>query len=310
MEEIIISKEQSNTRLDKFLNLHFPELTRNHIQKCIKNGEILVNSKAVKPSYDLKENDQITIQNIEPKEVDILPENIPLEIIYEDSDILIVNKPKGMVVHPAPGHYTGTLVNAIMYHCKDNLSGINGEIRPGIVHRIDKNTTGSLIICKNDMAHNFIGEQIKEHSITRKYVGIVYGTFDTPEGVVDAPIGRANNDRKKMCVTQKNSKNAITHYKVLKSNAKYSLVEFTLETGRTHQIRVHMSYINHPLLGDEIYGPKKVVSNFRGIEIVGQCLHAKYIKFIHPSTRENVEFTAPLPKYFQDIIDEMFGDLD
>lgn len=301
-EYIQINNEQQNIRIDKFLNAYFPDLTRNYIQKCLKANDITVNSKPVKSGYTLKSGDIIEVKDITPKEVNIKPENIPLNIIYEDDDFLIVNKPKNMVVHPAPGHYSGTLVNAIMYRCKDNLSGINGEIRPGIVHRIDKNTTGSLIVCKNDKAHNNIALQIKEHTITRKYIGIVYGTFDELEGFVDAPIGRSTNDRKKMCVTNKNSKNAYTKYRVLAYNNKYSLVEFSLKTGRTHQIRVHMSYINHPLVGDEIYGPKKIITKINNVEIIGQCLHAKYIKFIHPSTNESVEFSAPLPEYMKRLI--------
>ncbi len=304
MNEIVVEKEQSGVRADKFISELYPDLSRNHIKNCLISGDILVNDNIVKAGYSLKENDIIKVLDIEPQEIDIKPQNIPLDIIYEDKDVLIVNKPKGMVVHPAPGHYEDTLVNAIMYHCKDELSGINGVIRPGIVHRIDKNTTGSLIICKNDKAHNHIAKQIKEHSIVRRYVGIVYGSFKQSEGFVDKPIGRSSNDRKKMCVTDKNSKEAYTSYKVISQGDKYSLVEFELKTGRTHQIRVHMASINHPLLGDDVYGPKKPVKSINGIEIIGQCLHAKTIGFVDLSGKY-MEFSAPIPEYMQKLIEEL-----
>lgn len=305
MDKITIKEEQSNIRIDKFLNDYYPDLSRNHIKNCIKSGEILVNDKMVKAGYSLKPGDIISILDIEPKEIELKAQNIPLDILYEDSDVLVVNKPKDMVVHPAPGHYDNTLVNAIMYYCKEDLSGINGEIRPGIVHRIDKETTGSLIVCKNDKAHNNIAEQIKNHSILRRYIGICHGHFSTPEGVVDKPIGRSSSDRKKMCVNARNSKSAYTSYKVLGQVDKYSLVEFTLKTGRTHQIRVHMSSINHPLLGDEVYGAKKAVKSICGINLIGQCLHAKTIGFNLPSNNEYIEIEAPIPDYMETLIEKL-----
>ena len=229
--------------------------------------------------------------------VSIVAEDIPLDILYEDEDLLVVNKPKGMVVHPAPGHLSGTLVNAVMFHCKDSLSGINGELRPGIVHRIDRDTTGSLIVCKNDIAHNHIAEQIKEHSVNRIYRGIVVGTVSDEEGTIHAPIGRHPIDRKKMSINERNGKDAITHYRVLKRFDKYTYMEFKLETGRTHQIRVHMASIGHPLLGDEVYGTKKCP-----FHLEGQTLHAAIIGFIHPTTGEYIEVEAPLPEYFQHLL--------
>ena len=302
MNKIIISAERSGVRIDKFLCDYYDDLSRSHIKNCLTNGDILVNDSKVKAGYNLKAGDEITVMDIKPQEIDIIPEDIPLDILYEDEDLLVVNKPKNMVVHPAPGHYKGTLVNAIMYYCKDELSGINGEIRPGIVHRIDKDTTGSLIVCKNDKAHNYIAKQIKEHSINRRYIGIVWGSFKELEGIIDKPIGRSTKDRKKMCVTDKNSKDARTKYRVISQNDKYSLVEFCLETGRTHQIRVHMSSINHPLLGDEVYGGNRHFSTPKGVEIVGQCLHAKTIGFHRPSDGEYIEIDAPIPEYMETLI--------
>ena len=302
VEEIVISNEQSNIRIDKFLGGYYEDLSRNHIKNCLINGDILVNGAKVKAGYSLREDDVITVNDITPVEIDVKPQDIPLDIIYEDDDVLIVNKPKGMVVHPAPGHYEDTLVNAVMYHCKDNLSGINGVIRPGIVHRIDKNTTGSLIVCKNDRSHNDIAKQIKEHSIVRRYVGIVHGHFRETEGFVDKPIGRSTNDRKKMCVTEKNSKEAYTSYKVLSQNDKYAYVEFELKTGRTHQIRVHMASINHPLVGDDVYGLKKQPSTLVGVPIVGQCLHAKTIGFVNLDGNF-VKYDAPNPEYLDRLIE-------
>lgn len=289
--ELEVLEGQSNIRIDKYIADH-TDLTRSRIQSMIKEGLVVVNGSSVKSNYKVNNQDRISIEEIAPEEVDIVPEDIPIEILYEDEDVLVVNKPKDMVVHPAPGHYSGTLVNAIMYHCKDNLSGINGQIRPGIVHRIDKDTTGSLIVCKNDIAHNHIAAQIKDHSLKRKYVGIVYGNFSKTEGVVDAPIGRSDKDRKKMCVTNKNSREAITHYRVLATCGNYSFLEFKLETGRTHQIRVHMSHIGHPLLGDMVYGPKKCP-----YKLQGQCLHAKTLGFIHPTSGEYIEVEADEPEY-------------
>ncbi len=281
-------------RIDKYLAEILPEKSRSYYQKAIDSGFVLVNGKQVKSKYQTKLGDEILV-TIEPvKEIDIVPENIPIDILYEDEDVIVVNKPKGMVVHPAPGHYSGTLVNALMYHCKDSLSGINGEIRPGIVHRIDMNTTGSLLVCKNDKAHNDIASQIKVHSINRIYHGIVVGNFKESEGTIDAPIGRNLKDRKKMAITP-NGREAITHFTVLEQYKGYSYVQFKLETGRTHQIRVHMAHLNHPLLGDDVYGKAK-----SGLQ--GQTLHAMTLGFIQPTTREYIEVDAPLPKYFQDLL--------
>ena len=291
------SEENAGERIDKFLTEKVPELSRSYIQKLIKEKNVKVNSTVIKSNYKVAKGDQIQITIPDLTEPDILPENIPLDILYEDDDILVVNKPKGMVVHPAAGHYTGTLVNAIMYHCHNDLSGINGVLRPGIVHRIDKDTTGSLIICKNDEAHRKIAEQLKEHSITRKYRAIVYGRISNDEGVVDAPIGRHPTDRKKMAINERNGKPAITHYKVLERFEKYTYIECQLETGRTHQIRVHMTSIGHPLLGDEVYGNAKCP-----FKLEGQTLHAMTIGFIHPSTNQYVEYEAPLPEYFERLL--------
>ena len=296
LNSIVVSDEDDLVRIDKYITEAGFDLTRSRIQGLISDGNITVNDKVVKANYKVRENDVIKILIPDAVPVDIPAEDIPLNIVYEDDDLLIVNKPKGMVVHPAPGHYTGTLVNALMYHCKDKLSGINGELRPGIVHRIDMDTTGLLVICKNDKAHNFIADQLKEHSITRKYQAIVYNAFKDEEGTIEGNIGRHPNDRKKMTITP-NGKEAITHYKVLKNLGKYTLIECQLETGRTHQIRVHMTSINHPLLGDEVYGPKNCPYNLQG-----QVLHAKTLGFIHPTTKEYVEFEAPLPEYFEQLL--------
>lgn len=295
MEELNyqIGIEDGDERIDKWISTSFQNLSRSYIQKLIKDNKVFVNGKPQKASYRLKVDDEILFQIPEAVEPAIVAEDIPLSILYEDEDILIVDKPKGMVVHPAPGHYSGTLVNAVMFHCKDHLSGINGVMRPGIVHRIDKDTTGSLVICKNDFAHNAIAAQLKEHSITRKYRAIVQGRLDAEEGTIHAPIGRDTKDRKKMAVCEQNGKDAITHYRVLKSFKKYTYVECQLETGRTHQIRVHMSSIGHPLLGDEIYGGKA-----DGFHLNGQTLHAMTIGFIHPSGGNYLEVSAPLPEYF------------
>lgn len=297
MDEITIIIEEpteEGIRIDKYLAENLPDKSRSYYQKAIDNGFILVNGKQVKSKYQTKLGDEIVI-SIEPvKEIDIIPEDIPIDILYEDSDVIVVNKPKGMVVHPAPGHYSGTLVNALMYHCKDSLSGINGEIRPGIVHRIDMNTTGSLLVCKNDKAHNDIAAQIKVHSVNRIYKGIVVGNFKELEGTVNAPIGRNPKDRKKMAVVN-DGREAITHFMVLEQFKGYSYVQFKLETGRTHQIRVHMSHIGHPLLGDDVYG-KPV----KGLD--GQTLHAQTLGFIQPSTGEYMEVNARLPSYFEDLL--------
>ena len=296
-KEIFVTEEISGDRIDKFLSEQCEELSRSFLQKLLKSGEVYVNTKAVKPSYKVTEGDMISFEVPEAVEPEILPEDIPLEILYEDHDVVLVNKPKGMVVHPAAGHYTGTLVNALMFHCKDDLSGINGVMRPGIVHRIDMDTTGVLIICKNDLSHNSIAEQLKEHSITRRYQAIVHGNLKYDEGVIDAPVGRHPKDRKKMCINHQNGKNAVTHYKVLNRFNGYTHIECRLETGRTHQIRVHMSSIGHPLLGDQVYGPAK--SPFK---LQGQTLHAGILGFIHPRTGNYMEFEAPLPEYFTKLL--------
>ncbi len=296
-EEIILEvpQEADRLRLDKWLSEQITDLTRTALQNLIENGGVLVNGKTVAKNYKQKSGDNIKITIPEPVELNTEPENIPLDIVYEDESLLVVNKPKGMVVHPAPGNYSGTLVNALLYHCGDSLSGINGVIRPGIVHRIDKNTSGLLIVAKTDTAHKHLAEQIKEHSFTREYECIACGKFREPEGTVNAPIGRSASDRKKMCVTDKNSKNAVTHYSVIEQYEKYAHVKCVLETGRTHQIRVHLSYKGHPVLGDDVYGKA-----FKGID--GQCLHAKKIGFVHPVTEEYMEFDSPLPEYFTEIL--------
>ncbi len=294
--------EISSQRIDKYINEQIPDLSRSFIQQLIKNEEVLVNGKPCKSNYKGKTNDLIVIEFEEAKELEVIAENIPLDIVYEDEDIVIVNKPKDMVVHPAAGHENGTLVNALLYHCKDSLSSINGVIRPGIVHRIDRNTTGILVVCKNDHSHKNLAEQLKDHSITRKYHAICYGTFKELEGTVNAPIGRHPVDRKKMAINHKNGREAITHYKVLATlKDNYSYIECTLETGRTHQIRVHMASIGHPLLGDDVYGPRN--PKMKGLE--GQTLHAKVLGFIHPTTNEYVEFDSELPAYFINLLEKM-----
>ena len=279
-------------------------LSRSFIKKLIDNGDVQVNGKQVKASFVPKYGDEILLKLPEMIVPDIVAEDIPLDIVYEDDDVIVINKPKGMVVHPAAGNYTGTIVNALMYHCRDNLSGINGVLRPGIVHRIDKDTTGLIVAAKNDNAHRSLAAQLKEHSITRRYQAICCGMFKENEGRVEATIGRSPADRKKMAANVKNGKDAVTHYKVLNviQNGKYSHVECVLETGRTHQIRVHMAYIGHPLLGDFTYGPFKEGQKVLGVELQGQCLHAGVLGFIHPTTGQYLEFEAPLPEYFQNLI--------
>lgn len=289
--------EHEDQRIDRYLTEMLPEQSRSFFQKLIRDGFVIVNHIIVKVNYRLKTGDLIEIDIPDAVPTEIVPENIPLDILYEDDDLLIVNKPKGMVVHPAVGHSTGTLVNAIMYHCQGNLSGINGEIRPGIVHRIDKDTTGSLIICKNDEAHRNIAEQIKEHSVTRRYVGVVAGTFSEESGTVEGAIGRHPNDRKRMTINEKNGKPAVTHYRVLQTLKGASFMEFELETGRTHQIRVHMASISHPLLGDTVYGNSK-----NPYKLQGQALHARTIGFIHPTTGEYIEVSAPIPEYMTELV--------
>ena len=296
-----VMEEQEGERLDKFLSIIYPDTSRSFFQKLIKDNGVLVNDKAEKASYRMCFEDVVTIHFPDAVETTIEPEDIPLDILYEDDDLLIVNKPKGMVVHPSAGHFSGTLVNAIMFHCKDSLSGINGEIRPGIVHRIDMDTTGSLIVCKNDASHINIAEQIKVHSVNRIYEGIVFGNVKEDEGTIEGAIGRHPIDRKKMAINEKNGKPAITHYKVLERFGNYTYMQFKLETGRTHQIRVHMSSIGHPLIGDSLYASGKTA--FKNLE--GQTLHAKTIGFIHPTTQEYMEFNAPLPEYFEKLLSQL-----
>lgn len=296
-KEIFVTEEMAGDRIDKFLSEQCEELSRSFIQKLMKSGEVFACGKPVKASYRVSEGDCIRFDVPEAVEPEILPEDIPLEILYEDHDVILINKPKGMVVHPAAGHYTGTLVNALMYHCKDDLSGINGVLRPGIVHRIDMDTTGVLIACKNDLSHTSIAEQLKEHSITRRYQAIVHGVLKEDEGTVDAPVGRHPQDRKKMCINHQNGKNAVTHYKVLARFRNFTHIECQLETGRTHQIRVHMASLGHPLLGDSVYGPAKCP-----YPLQGQTLHAGILGFVHPRTGVYMEFSAPLPEYFEHLL--------
>lgn len=300
--KVLQAEEFVGERIDKFLSCRLEEVSRSYIQKLIKEGHVSVNGKPVKANYKLGAGDKISVEIPEAKEPDILPEDIPLDILYEDQDILVVNKPKGMVVHPAAGHYSGTLVNALMYHCKDSLSGINGVMRPGIVHRIDMDTTGSLLVCKNDEAHRILAEQLKEHTIRREYHAIVYGNIKEDTGTVDAPIGRHPTDRKKMSINHKNGKQAVTHYEVLERFGNFTYIRCRLETGRTHQIRVHMASLHHPLLGDEVYGPSSRPP-FPGLK--GQVLHAKILGIYHPVTGEYMEFDAPLPRYFVDLLQKL-----
>lgn len=293
--EFLIDEAYSGERLDKVISANVENFTRSYVQKLIENKCVAVDEKVVdNKNLKIKEYQTIKIVVPEPEMLDLKPENIPLEIVYEDDDLLIVNKPKGMVVHPAPGNYGGTLVNALMHYCGESLSGINGTIRPGIVHRIDKDTSGLLIVAKNDFSHKNLAEQIKNHSFSREYEAVVYGNLKNDTGTIDAPIGRHKIDRKKMTVTNENSRNAVTHYTVLKRYKNFTHVRLKLETGRTHQIRVHMAYIGHPVAGDPIYGPKRVIKNLNG-----QCLHAKHIGFIHPKTSKYIEFESDLPDYFK-----------
>ena len=293
-------QENQQIRLDKYLAEQFPEQTRSYLQKLIKDGEVLVNGKNVKTGYQLSKGDEVSVNIPEPKELDVEPQKMDLDIVYEDDDVILINKPKGMVVHPAPGHTTDTLVNGLLYHCKDNLSGINGVARPGIVHRIDRDTTGILIVCKNDMSHNSIAAQLKEHSINRRYRALVHGNLKEDTGTVEGAIGRHPIDRKKMSINEKNGKPAVTHYTVLERFGNYTLIECKLETGRTHQIRVHMSSIGHPLVGDEVYGPAKCP-----FKLQGQCLHAMVLGFVHPRSGEYMEFSAELPEYFEELLRKM-----
>lgn len=299
MTEFLVKPQNNNIRIDKFLAEQMPDRTRSFLQKLIKDNQVLVNKEPVKSNYKISTGDLISIHIPEIKDPEILAEDIPLDILYEDNDIIIVNKSKQMVVHPAPGHYSGTLVNALMFHCGEELSGINGELRPGIVHRIDMDTTGSLVICKNDMAHQSLSEQLKVHSIKRVYEAIVHGNLKEDTGTIHAPIGRHPLDRKKMSTHAKVSRDAITHYKVVQRFGNYTYIQCQLETGRTHQIRVHMAGIGHPILGDQVYGPKKCP--FPSLQ--GQSLHAKTLGIIHPRTGEYLEVNAPLPDYFLKLLE-------
>ncbi len=299
--ELIVTEENSGIRIDKYIAENQDELTRSYIQKLIQDGNIVVDNRPVKANYKVSTAECVSITLPPPIDLAIEPEDIPLDIIYEDKDIIIINKAKGMVVHPAAGHYTGTIVNALLYHCKGELSGINGVMRPGIVHRIDMNTTGVIVVCKNDRSHLSIAEQLKVHSITRRYNAIVYQPFKTESGCVNAPIGRHPIDRKKMAINNKNGKEAITNYKILENlGNKYAHIECSLQTGRTHQIRVHMASIHHPLLGDDVYGPTK-----DPFHLEGQALHARILGFLHPTTKEYMEFEAPLPDYFTTLLKKL-----
>lgn len=283
----------TGVRLDKYLSDRIDDLSRSAIAKLIEDGKVTIGDKPAQKSARLTAGDAVSVIVDAPRPVDIIPENIPLDIVYEDDHLLVVNKPKGMVVHPAPGNYSGTLVNALMYHCGDDLSGINGELRPGIVHRIDKNTSGLLAVAKSDVAHAGLSAQIADHSFTREYLAVAYGNIKDDERTINAPIGRHKTDRKRMCVTEQNSKPAVTHIKVLERYGDFTYISCRLETGRTHQIRVHLAHIGHPIAGDDVYGPKKVITS-----LGGQCLHAYRLGFIHPVTGEYIEFTADPPDSF------------
>ena len=297
---IIVPPEGDGARIDKLISDSDHGISRSAAAKIIEEGGVTVNFKPVSKNYKCKENEKIVIQIPEAKPLEAAPQDIPLDIVYEDKDLLVVNKPKGMVTHPAAGNYEGTLVNALLYHCGNSLSGINGVIRPGIVHRIDKDTSGLLIVAKNDIAHTGLAEQIKEHSFERAYECVVHGNVKADRGTVDQPIGRHPKERKKMAVTFKNSKNAVTHYEVIRRYGDFTHLRCVLETGRTHQIRVHMAYIGHPVAGDEVYGPKKVQKGLNG-----QCLHAKHIGFVHPKTGQWLEFESPLPEYFTNFLNRL-----
>ena len=299
MQEIsVVFKDGETRRLDVFI-AEAAEVTRSHAVKLIEGGAVLVNGIAADKKYKLKLGDTVEITIPDPEEYEVEPQNIPLDIVYEDAHLLVVNKPKGMVVHPAAGNTSGTLVNAVLYHCGNSLSGINGVLRPGILHRIDKNTSGLLLVAKNDNAHNFLAEQIKAHSLTREYEAVVYGNVKADSGTVNAPIGRHPIKRKQMAVRAENSKEAVTHYEVLERFGEFTYMRFRLETGRTHQIRVHTAFMGHPVAGDEVYGPKRVITR-----LGGQCLHARKIGFIHPDTHEYMEFCSALPEYFESFLRE------
>ncbi|WP_294482720.1 RluA family pseudouridine synthase [uncultured Ruminococcus sp.] len=296
--EFTAGTENIGERIDKTLSELLTEMSRSALQKLVSEGYVLVNGKSVSKNYKMKNGDIVTVDIPEPEELKAEPQDIPIDIVYEDDSLLVVNKPQGMVVHPAAGNPDGTLVNALMYHCKGRLSSINGVIRPGIVHRIDKFTSGLLMVAKTDKAHNFLAEQIKDHSFTREYNAICVGRFKDLTGTVNEPIGRSKFDRKKMCVTYQNCKEAVTHYEVLEEFGQYSLVRFRLETGRTHQIRVHSAFIGHPVLGDDVYGKA-----YKGLE--GQCLHAKKLGFVHPESGEYMEFDSELPEYFVKVLEKL-----
>ncbi len=298
---VLVDVESEGERIDKYLSFIFPASSRSYIQKAIESGNVAVNGKAVTKNYKLKANDSVEYTPLEPVKLNVEAQNIPLDIIYEDDDLLVVNKPKGMVVHPAAGNFEGTLVNALLYHCGDSLSGINGVLRPGIVHRIDKDTSGLLIVAKNDFAHRGLAAQIKEHSFSREYRAVVTGHLKEQKGTIVAPIGRNPKDRKKMAVTDVNSKNAVTHYEVLEQFNGYDYIKCVLETGRTHQIRVHMAYSGHPLAGDAVYAKPKP----NELKLNGQCLHAALIGFIHPRSGEYMEFKSDLPDWFKQFLNTL-----
>jgi len=293
----VVDECDSNLRLDVFICAEIDDLSRSAVQKLILEGFVSVNERVVNKNYKLKEMDFVCVKIPQAKPLEVVPKNIPLDILFEDEDVVVVNKPQGMVVHPAAGHYDDTLVNALLFHCGNQLSGINGVLRPGIVHRIDKDTSGVIVVAKNDNAHRFLARQLAEHSMTRVYNAVVYNNFKEDFGIVDKPIGRSVKDRKKMAVTEKNSKRAVTHFKVLKRMGTFNLIELRLETGRTHQIRVHMAYIGHPLLGDTVYGPLRQPFN-----LSGQLLHARILGFVHPVSKKYMEFESPIPDYFKKII--------
>lgn len=294
-----IKQEEYSIRIDRYLAEQCPEFSRSYLQKLLKEQKVTADGRPVKANYKIQPGAEIQVEIPDMEVPDIRPEDIPLDILYEDEHLLVVNKPKGMVVHPAAGHTEGTLVNAVMAHCGDNLSGINGVLRPGIVHRIDKDTTGALVICKEDAVHRDLAEQLKEHSIKRRYRAIVQGNLKEDEGTIEGPIGRHPTDRKKMAINYKNGKDAVTHYKVLERFGQYTYIECRLETGRTHQIRVHMTSIGHPLLGDTVYGSSK-----NPFHLQGQTLHAMILGFRHPVTGEYIEFEAPLPDYFLKLLEK------
>ncbi|MBS5196910.1 MAG: RluA family pseudouridine synthase [Clostridiales bacterium] len=302
MDKIIfrVEKENAGIRIDKYLSDNMEDISRSYLQKLLKEKSITVNEKEIKANYKVQEGDVVSVSVPESEEPDILPEEIPLDILYEDDSLMVVNKPKDMVVHPSAGHLSGTLVNAVLFHCKGNLSGINGIMRPGIVHRIDKDTTGALLICKTDTCHRILAEQLKVHSITRKYRAVVQGNLKDDEGTIEGPVGRHPADRKKMAINYKNGKEAVTHYRVLERFGNATYIECQLETGRTHQIRVHMASIGHPLLGDTTYGSSK-----NPYHLQGQALHAMVIGFLHPVTNTYMEFTAPLPEYFLKLLEKL-----